>query len=46
MADKSPKAQIFAGKAAILWQRVEDNAFHLYTFDLAGQGCANLASSL
>jgi len=29
MADGSPKAQISGNKAALLGQRVEDNAFHL-----------------
>src|SRR6266540_1548310 len=29
MTDGSPKAQISGGKAALLSQRVEDNAFHL-----------------
>jgi hypothetical protein len=29
MANGSRDAQISGGKAAFLWQRVEDNAFHL-----------------
>jgi hypothetical protein len=29
MAGSSPKAQITGGKAASVWQRVGDNAFHL-----------------